>query len=171
MLIIRSVIAAVKYTGNMYPISDSFDLSFLPIRKYPATESDPVNARTSPNNRWTPCPRSLIAIIIDPVNARISPANIFLVIFSPKKKCDIIATNNGLVVTKTTDTATVVNSNDFIQVKKCIANRIPDIIAYVHCFLFKDFISFLRFFNAYGLIIKDANISLHAAIAIVLASD
>ncbi len=142
ILIISKVIAAMEYTGKIYPIRDSFDLNWRPIKKYPATDIDPDNAKMSPINLCTPCPKSLIAIIVEPRKANISPINIFLVILSFRKKCDIMATNSGFVVTRTTDTATDVNSKDFIHARKWIANRIPDSIAYFHWFLLSDFISF-----------------------------
>lgn len=70
--------------------------------------------------------KSPIPIINPPIRAMIIPAAVYLEMGSFKKKGENAATHNGVVVTRTTELATLVYSSEVIQAAKCTDRKNPD---------------------------------------------
>src|SRR3990172_5520176 len=122
-------------------------LSFRPASIYPVAIHAPKSARKSPRKAfplkkfWNDghviepachTQASLIPTMIPPVKAKMSPT----IAVPPTRSRNKIGANNvthkGVVVTKTTELATVVYSRDVIQVAKCNARKMPDKRAKIH---------------------------------------
>ena len=114
---------------------------------YPAAIQAPQSARKSPRKAVPPkkdlsggqeiCPAchvqaSLNPTTTPPVRARTRPITAAVPIFSRNTSGESSATHSGVVVTRTTELATVVYSRDVIQVAKCSAKKTPESSASSH---------------------------------------
>ena len=101
-----------------------------------------------------------------PINASTNPRRNLLGTLSLISHGEIAVTQIGVVVTRTTELITLVNSKDIIQLAKCRANKKPEIMISLIDLLFRSFISLWAFLIVKGNKIMLAIINRYEAITI-----